>query len=109
MRLNHKYFSNLNNIANSSPQGIMKVSILESITNGFHLCCRSFEPVASAHILKELDELKTKTKKTIIEDVEKVKRLESEDRNALNRAVGIWKAGRDAPHKDAKFATDASI
>lgn len=24
-------------------------------------------------------------------------------------AVGIWKAGRDAPHKDAKFATDASI
>ncbi|BAS85072.1 Os03g0583300 [Oryza sativa Japonica Group] len=92
-----------------------------------------------ANILKELDELKTKTKKAIIEDVEKVKRLENEDRNALNRlltscgmprgafrdklvfgchvvelfaafsAVGIWKAGRDAPHKDAKFATDASI
>uniref|UniRef100_A0A0D3FKS7 Uncharacterized protein n=1 Tax=Oryza barthii TaxID=65489 RepID=A0A0D3FKS7_9ORYZ len=115
MRLNHKYFSNLNNIANSSPQGIMKVSeqvvfgfininmnvknarmtyivkrreyinttreyaytmrlamaasiysfgdnllelltgkpsvsILESITNGFHLCCRSFEPVASSDV-----------------------------------------------------------
>lgn len=43
--------------------------------------------VKKANILKELDELKTKTKKAIIEDVEKVKRLESEDRNALNRYV----------------------
>uniref|UniRef100_A0A0E0D392 Uncharacterized protein n=1 Tax=Oryza meridionalis TaxID=40149 RepID=A0A0E0D392_9ORYZ len=100
---------------------------------------RPFSTISAAdeaNILKELDELKTK--KAIIEDMEKVKRLESEDRNALNRmltfcgmprgafrdklvfgchvvalfaassALGTWKAGRDAPHKDAKFATDAS-
>uniref|UniRef100_A0A0E0LG82 Uncharacterized protein n=1 Tax=Oryza punctata TaxID=4537 RepID=A0A0E0LG82_ORYPU len=43
------------------------------------------EQVRKPKIFKDIDELKAKLKMAIIEDVEKVKRLEFEDRNALNR------------------------
>uniref|UniRef100_A0A0E0LG80 Uncharacterized protein n=1 Tax=Oryza punctata TaxID=4537 RepID=A0A0E0LG80_ORYPU len=45
------------------------------------------EQVRRPKIFKEFDELKAKAKREMIEDVEKVKRLENEDRNVLNRLL----------------------
>uniref|UniRef100_A0A0E0LG71 Uncharacterized protein n=1 Tax=Oryza punctata TaxID=4537 RepID=A0A0E0LG71_ORYPU len=38
-------------------------------------------------ILKQLDELDVKIQREILEDIEKVKRMECEDRNSLNRML----------------------
>uniref|UniRef100_A0A0D9WUP7 Uncharacterized protein n=1 Tax=Leersia perrieri TaxID=77586 RepID=A0A0D9WUP7_9ORYZ len=43
--------------------------------------------VKKASIFRDIDQLKAETNRVIIEDVDKVKRLESEDRNALNRLL----------------------
>lgn len=43
--------------------------------------------VRRTNIVRKIDELKAKVKREMIEDVEKVKRVENEDRNVLSRYV----------------------
>ncbi|BAF20641.1 uncharacterized protein [Oryza sativa Japonica Group] len=45
------------------------------------------EQVRRTNIVREIDELKAKVKREMIEDVEKVKRVENEDRNVLSRLL----------------------
>uniref|UniRef100_A0A0D9WUT3 Uncharacterized protein n=1 Tax=Leersia perrieri TaxID=77586 RepID=A0A0D9WUT3_9ORYZ len=52
--------------------------------------------VRKASIFRDIDELKAETRRMIIKDVDKVKRMESEDRNALNRLLTSYGMPRGA-------------